>query len=155
MAFIEEPTGEFKHFTIKYGTLAEQMAEGFGTELKYINLSRTETKEGFQTLKTEIRENFQGLRAETNEGFETLRTEMKDEFESLRNEIKEDMNKSFQSMATKRDAISKNLARAIRILQEEFTRTRTELTRAVDNLARLVEAPMGRALRLFKLSSHI
>jgi len=43
-----KPTSEFKYFTIKYGELAEEMAEGFGTGLKYMNLSRTETSKKYQ-----------------------------------------------------------------------------------------------------------
>lgn len=113
-------TGKFKHFTIKYGELVEEISEGFGTGLRYINLSRAETKNGFQTLRTE-----------TKNGFQTVGNEIK--------EMREGMNKSFQLMSTKYDAISENLAQAIKTLQEESVKTRTELTRAVDSLSKLVE----------------
>jgi len=104
-----KPTGEFQFFTIKYGDLTEETAEGFGTGLKYVNLSRYETREGFQTLGNEI------------------------------TTMRKDMNKNFQEMSGKYDATSQNLSQAIRIIQEESIKTRNELIRAVDNLSRLVE----------------
>ncbi|MEM2935846.1 MAG: acylphosphatase [Candidatus Bathyarchaeia archaeon] len=159
-----KPTGEFPVFIIKYGDLTEEMAEGFGTGLKYISLSRDETREGFQTLRsemkggfetlrTEMRGGFEVLRTETKEGFQTLRSDMKEGFQTLRTETKEgfqalgseikgmreDMNRNFEEMSGKYEAISQNLGQAIKILQEESTKTRNELTRAVDNLSRLVE----------------
>lgn len=126
-----KPTGEFKYFKIKYGKLAEEMAEGFSTGLKYMNLSKAETKQGFQKLG-----------AETKEGFQTLQTEMKDGFQTVVGEIKgmrEDMNRNFQEMSAKYSTISKILGEAVKTIQEESTKTRKELIRAVDNLSRLVE----------------
>lgn len=159
-----KPTKEFKFFLIKYGDLNEEMGEGFGTGLKYINLSRAETKEGFQNLgaqmgegfdamankmeqgfgsvRTEIRQGFQATRAETKQGFKAMKTEMGQGFGSLKNEIsgmRQDMNKNFQDMSTKYDAISDNLGQAVKIIQEESIKTRNELIRAVDNLSKLVE----------------
>ena len=152
-ATYSEPTGVFQHFTIKYGDPTEEMAEGFGAGLRYVNLSRRETREGFQTLRTETREGFQGLRTEMKEGFETLRSETKEGFGTLRTEtregfqtlgnemkgMREDMNKNFREMSEKYDAILQSLGEAIKMIQEESTKTRSELIRAVDNLSRLVE----------------
>jgi len=104
-----KPPGRFKFFTIKYGDLAEEMTEGFGTGLSFINLSRAENKQGFQGLKTEIR----GMR--------------------------EDINKNFQEMSTKYDAISRSLSEAVQAIQSESIKTRTELIRAVDYLSQLVQ----------------
>jgi len=103
------PTGEYQYFTMKYGDLAEEMTEGFGTGLKYINLSRQENKEGFQTLGGEIKA------------------------------MRDDVNKNFQNMSERYDDISQNLGQAVKIIQEESTKTRAEMTRAVDNLSKLVE----------------
>lgn len=114
------PTGEHQYFTIKYGDLAEEMTEGFGTGLKYINLSRQENREGFQTLRSEMKEGFQTLGGETKA-------------------MRDDMNKNFQNMSERYDDISQNLGQAVKIIQEESTKTRAEMTRAVDNLSKLVE----------------
>lgn len=107
-----------------FHTLREDMKEGFQT-------LKTETKEGFNTLKEDMKESFQILRTETKEGFQTLTGEIK--------EMREDMNTNFQEMSTKYDVISQNLGQAIRIFQEESTKTREEMVRAVDNLSRLVD----------------
>jgi len=134
-----KPTGEFKFFAIKYGELAEEMAEGFGTGQSYINLSRTENKQGFRMFKEETRGGFKDLkkefavsRAETKQGFKGLRTEMKG--------MREDMNKNFSTMSTKYDVISRNLSGAVKAIQKESVQTRAELIRAVDNLSKLVQA---------------
>jgi len=104
-----KPTGEFQFFAITYGNLTEEMAEGFGTGLKYINLSRHETRQGFHSLGNEVKA------------------------------MREGMDKNFQEMSGRYDAISENLSQAIRIIQEESVKTRSELIRAVDNLSRLVD----------------
>ena len=98
------PTGKFKFFAIKYGDLTEEMAEGFGTGLSYISLSRAENKQGFRDLKEEFRIS----RAETRQGFQDLKTEMKG--------MREDMNKNFQEMSTKYDAISRSLSEAVQAI---------------------------------------
>ena len=141
-ATYSEPTGEFKYFTIKSGDLIEEMIEGFGAGLKYINLSRAETKEGFQTLGNEMKGEIQTLRTDMKEGFQTLRADTKEGFQTLGNEMRatrEDINKNFQEMSGRYDAISQNLSQAIKIMQDESTKTRNELIRAVDNLSRLIE----------------
>jgi len=157
-------TGEFQFFMIKQGDLVDEMAEGFGAGLKYMDLSRkenkegfeslrSETKDGFQTLRGEMRNGFQTLQSETREGFQTIRGEMREGFQTLRTETKEgfetltgemremrdDMNKNFQEMSTKYDAISQNLSQAVRIIQEESIKSREEMVRAVDKLSSLVD----------------
>lgn len=148
-----KPTKEFKFFLIRYGDLTEEIAEGFGTGLKYIDLSRVEAKQSFRNLsvqmeegsesvRTEIGEGFRTLRTETRDGFKTMRTETGQGFGSLKNEIsgmRQDMNKNFQDMSEKYDAISANLGQAVKVIQEESIRTRNQLIRAVDNLSKLVE----------------
>jgi acylphosphatase len=125
------PTSEFEFFSIKYGDLNEEMGEGFGTGLKYVNLSRAETRQGFQNLSSQM-----------GRGVESVGTEMRQGFGSLKNEIggmRQDMNNNFQDMSKKYDAISNNLGQAVKIIQDESVRTRNELIRAVDNLSKLVE----------------
>jgi len=148
-----KPTGEFEFFTIKYGDLNEEMGEGFGTGLKYMNLSRAENKQGFDSSRTEMKHGFNAVKTEISKGFGTQRTEMKQGFQNLcthmsegfgttKNEIKgmrQDMNRNFQEMSTKYDTISDNLSQAIKIIQDESIKTRNELIRAVDNLSKLVE----------------
>ena len=102
-----EATGGYEFFNIVYGELTEEMAEGFGTDLKYINLSRKENKQGLQTLGSEVRE------------------------------MHKDVNASFQEMSEKYDVISQNLGDAVKIIQEESTKTREELIRVVDNLSKI------------------
>jgi len=43
-----KPTGEFQFFTIKYGDLTEEMAEGFGTEMEYRKLYIKDIRNIFQ-----------------------------------------------------------------------------------------------------------
>lgn len=126
-----KPTAEFEHFTIKYGDLNEEMAEGFSTGLKYMNLSRAESKQGFGSLSKEMQQGFQKLDTHTQKGFETTKAEISG--------MRQDINKNFKDMSTKYDKISDNLSQAIKIIQEESIKTRNEMIRAVDNLSKLVE----------------
>lgn len=93
-----EATGEYEHFNLVPGDLPEEIVEGFGTGLKYINLSREETKQGFKRVEKSI------------------------------TAMHGDMNKHFEEMAKRYNAIS-----------SELVRTRDELTRAVDNMSRLID----------------
>lgn len=137
-----KPTGKFKYFTIKYGDLAEEMAEGFGTGLSYINVSRAENKQCFQTLGDKTEEGFKTLGHKMDNGFKTSRAENRQGFQEVKTEIsgmRKDMNKNFKEMSTKYDAISQNLSEAVKAIQSESVKTRTELIRAVDKLSRLVD----------------
>lgn len=102
-------TGEYEHFNLISGDLTEEIVEGFGTGLKYINLSREETRHGFKGVEKSIT---------------TMRTDLKDSVTAMH----ESMNKNFEKMAKRYDAIS-----------SELIRTREELTRAVDNMSRLID----------------
>jgi len=53
-----KPTGEYAAFIIQYGEPPEEIGEGSGTGSKYLNLLRTETKEGFHNLGVKIDSNF-------------------------------------------------------------------------------------------------
>jgi len=67
---------------------------------------------------------------------------MREGFQTVGNKIgsmHEDMNRNFEEMSERYDAISDNLSQAVKMIQEESTKTRIELTRAVDNLSKLVE----------------
>ena len=102
-------TGEFQSFRVGHGELVEEIVEGFASGLRYMNVSRQETKEGFKALSSEI------------------------------GGMHEDMNKSFEQMSGRYETISINLMQAVKMIQEESANTRIELKRAVDNLSRLVE----------------
>ena len=102
-------TGEFQSFRVGHGELVEEIVEGFASGLRYMNVSRQETKEGFKALSSEI------------------------------GGMHEDMNKSFEQMSKRYETISINLTQAVKMIQEESANTRIELKRAVDNLSRLVE----------------
>ena len=102
-------TGEFQSFRVGHGELVEEIVEGFASGLRYMNVSRQETKEGFKALSSEI------------------------------GGMHEDMNKSFEQMSERYETISINLTQAVKMIQEESANTRIELKRAVDNLSRLVE----------------
>lgn len=115
-----QPTGEFQYFTTKHGDPTDEMYEGFGTGLRYMDLSRHEMREGFQTMRTEMKE-----------GFENLGGELKG--------MREDMNRNFKEMSEEYDAISQSLGQAIKMIQEESTKTRNELIRAVDKLSALID----------------
>lgn len=131
MSTYSKPTGEFQSFAVKFGDLTEEMAEGFASGLKYMNVSRQETTEGFQTLGNETKQGFQTLGSEMREGFQTVGNKI--------GSMHEDMNRNFKEMSERYDAISGNLTQAVKMIQEESTKTRIELTRAVDNLSKLVE----------------
>lgn len=79
-------TGRLKPFQIKYGTLVEEMTEGFGAGLKYINVSRSETKEGFKSLKTEIASGFKSMDAKYGAISETLK-QLREDFHRLTSAI--------------------------------------------------------------------
>lgn len=140
-----EATGEYKFFSLVPGDLAEELVEGFGTGLKYINLSRDETKQGFQKVEGSIEgtrsdikdmhENLKGsiedMHKDVQAGLQEERSDMKAMHKNLKGSIDsmhEDMNEHFEEMAKRYDAIS-----------SELIRTREELKRAVDNMSRLID----------------
>lgn len=54
-------------------------------------------------------------------------------------EMRTDMNRNFDEMAKRYDSISTALNEAVNTMKVELLKTREELTRAVDNLSRLVQ----------------
>jgi len=126
-----EATGEFEHFSLIAGDLAEEIVEGFGTGLKYINLLREETKQGFRRVEETIRSTHEDLKGvikdvhkDLKSSITAMHTDLKGSIESMHG----DMNKHFEEMAKRYDVIS-----------SELIRTREELTRAVDNMSRLID----------------
>lgn len=115
-----EATGEYEHFNLIPGDLAEEIVEGFGTGLKYINLSRKETKQGFKRVEKAIKSTHEDLKGSV----EDMRKDLKGSITAMHG----DMNKHFEEMAKRYDAVS-----------SELIRTREELTRAVDNMSRLID----------------
>lgn len=109
----KEATGEYEHFRLTTGNLAEEIVEGFGTGLKYINLSRDKTRQGFKRVEESI-----------TASIKDMRTDLKGSITAMHG----DMNKHFEEMAKRYDAIS-----------SELIRTREELTRAVDNMSKLID----------------
>ncbi len=122
-----EATGEYEHFNLVSGDLTEEIVEGFGTGLKYINLSREETKQGFERVEgsiTAMHTDLKTMHTDLKGSITTMHTDLKGGIEAMH----KDMNKHFEEMAKRYDAIS-----------SELIRTREELTRAVDNMSRLVD----------------
>lgn len=89
----KEATGEYEHFKLITGDLAEEIVEGFGTGLKYINLSREETKQGFKRVEESI-----------TVSIKDMHTDLKGSITAMHG----DMNKHFEEMAKRYDAISSN-----------------------------------------------
>lgn len=129
-----EATSKYQHFNLLAGDLTEEIVEGFGTGLKYINLSREETKQGLKNIETTANLS----RNETKQGFNkveksitSMHTDLKEMHTDLKGSIDSmhnDMNQHFGEMAKRYDATSR-----------ELIRTRKELTRAVDNMSRLID----------------
>lgn len=104
-----EATGEYEHFSLVSGDLTEEILEGFGTEVKYINLSREENKEGFDRVEKRIKASIYSMH--------------------------EDMNEHFGEMAKRCDVISSELIRT----REELTRTLDNMSRLIDEFIKARE----------------
>jgi acylphosphatase/BMFP domain-containing protein YqiC len=115
-----DATGEYEYFNLVREDVAEELVEGFGSGLKHINLSRAETKQGFQKLEESIKSTHEDLKGSIEGMHKDLKTSIQD--------MHGDINKHFEEMAKRYDAIS-----------SELIRTREELTRAVDNMSRLID----------------
>jgi acylphosphatase len=94
-----KPTGELEFFMVKYGELAEEMAEGFGTGLKYMDRTRAETQQGFQTLTGKVDTGFQTLTGKVDTGFQTLTGKVDTGFQTLTGKV----DKGFQTLTGKVD----------------------------------------------------
>jgi len=75
-----EATGEYEHFSLVSGDLTEEIIEGFGTGLKYVNLSREETKQGFSRVEGSITAMHADLK--------TMHTDLKGSVEEMRKDLK-------------------------------------------------------------------
>jgi len=104
-----EATGEYQHFNLISGDLTEEIVEGFGTGLKYINLSREENKEGFDRVEKRIKASIYSMH--------------------------EDMNEHFGEMAKRCDVISSELIRT----REELTRILDNMSRLIDEFIKARE----------------
>jgi len=106
------PDAKLKHFAIRFGSVQEELQEGFGAMQTEFQDYRGDFK-NFRSEFRDYRKEFRGFAVRTNDNFKGL-----DE---------------------KYGVISEKLTNILETLQRESVETRKELTRAVDNLARLVE----------------
>jgi len=104
-------TGEFKYFEIKYGPLEEEMGERLVAAFKIGVATRQDIKNMHQDLKG-VHQDLKGMHQDLKTGIESMH---------------HDMNRHFEEMAKRYDAIS-----------AELLKTREELKRAVDTLVDLV-----------------
>lgn len=101
-----------KFFSIEFGSLAEELQEGFGSMEREFRDYRGEFR-GFVGEFRDYRHEFRGFAERTGKNFETL--------------------------AKKYGEISEKLTRVLETLQRESAETRRELTRAVDALTELIK----------------
>lgn len=105
-----------KFFDVEFGSLAEELQEGFGSMEKEFRDYRGEFR-GFVGEFRDYRGEFHGFAERTDKSFETL--------------------------AQKYGEISEKLTQVLETLQRESAETRRELTRAVDALTELVKRFIG------------
>lgn len=121
-SFVEkavDPNPKVKYFEVKFGSMAEELQEGFGA---------------MESEFRDYREEFTDYR----EGFRDFRGEFKDYREEFRG-FAERTDQSFKILGEKYGEISEKLTQVLETLQKESLETRKELTRAVDTLSGLVE----------------
>jgi acylphosphatase len=122
-----------KFFNVEFGSLAEELQEGFGSMEKEFRDYRQEFR-GFVGGFRDYREEFRDYRQESR-GFVG-------EFRDYRGEFRgfaERTDKNFETLAQKYGEISEKLTQVLETLQRESAETRRELTRAVDALTELVK----------------
>ncbi|MBO3755310.1 MAG: acylphosphatase [Candidatus Brockarchaeota archaeon] len=141
-SFVEKPSGirpGLKYFRIRFGPLAEELQEGFGSMEKEFRDYREEFR-GFVGEFRDYRGEFRGFVGE----FRDYRNEFRDfvgEFRDYRNEFRDFAKKTdenFKLLMDKYGEISEKLTRILETLQRESLETRRELTRAIDTLSELV-----------------
>jgi len=110
---------KMKFFNVKFGSLAEELQEDFGSMEKEFRDYRGE---------------FRGFVGE----FRDYREEFRDYREEFRN-FAERTDKNFQMLAERYGEISEKLTQVLETLQRESAETRRELTRAVDALTELIK----------------
>jgi acylphosphatase len=114
-----KPYPGLKHFGIKFGSVSEELQEGFGA------------------MQTEFRDYRNEFRDYRNE-FRDYRNEFRDYREEFRG-FAERTDNNFKELGNRYGEISEKLSTILDTLQRESAETRKEMTRAVDNLARLVD----------------
>jgi len=106
-------------FVVSYGSLEDELQEGFGA---------------MQAEFGDYRDEFRSYVGE----FRDYRNEFKDYRDEFRGFAKR-TDDNFKSLGERYGEISEKLTLVLETLQKESAETRRELTRAVDNLARLVD----------------
>lgn len=113
------PDPKMKYFEIKFGSIEEELQEGFGAMEKEFKDYRGEFKDFRQEFKD-------------------YRSEFKDYREEFRN-FADRTDKNFKILDEKYGEISSKLTQILETLQKESIETRKELTRAIDTLSELVK----------------
>lgn len=153
------PNPKMKHFEVKFGSMAEELQEGFGAMEKEFRDYRGEFgnfRGEFRNFRGEFGDfrgefgNFRGEFKDYRQDFENYRQEFKDyreEFRDYREEFRsfaERTDQSFKILGERYGEISEKLTQVLETLQKESLETRRELTRAVDTLSELVRQFLGR-----------
>ena len=132
--FAEEtakPDPKMKYFEIRFGSIAEELQEGFGAMEKEFRDYRGEFKD--------YRQEFRGFVGE----FRDYREEFRDYRQEFRS-FAERTDQNFKTLEEKYGEISTKLTQVLETLQRESMETRKELTRAVDTLVELVRRFIGK-----------
>ena len=108
-----------KFFDVKFGSLAEELQEGFGS---------------METEFKDYRREFGGFAGE----FRDYRKEFRDYRQEFRG-FAERTDESFQTLGERYGEISEKLTEVLETLRRESAETRRELTRAVDALTELIK----------------
>ncbi|MDI6690267.1 MAG: acylphosphatase [Candidatus Bathyarchaeota archaeon] len=128
-----EVNPDLKFFTIEFGSLAEELQEGFGSVEKEFR----DYREEFRNYRQEFRDYRQEFRSFVGE-FGDYRKEFRDYRQEFRN-FAERTDKNFENLAQKYGEISEKLTQVLETLQKESAETRKELIRAVDALTELIK----------------
>lgn len=146
--------GEFEYFDIKYGLPEEELGDRMVMAVNFAKETRKEIGEMRKDVKdvhTGIKDMHSDIKVmgtdikEMKTDIKEMRTDVKQVssgIEGMHSEIHEmrtDMNRNFDEMAKRYDSISIALNEAVNTMKVELLKTREELTRAVDNLSRLVQ----------------
>jgi len=128
-----EPNPEVRFFKIEFGSLAEELQEGFGSMEREFRDYREEFG-GFVGEFRDYRQEFRDYREEFG-GFVGEFRDYRQEFRGFA----ERTDKNFQTLGEKYGEISEKLTQVLETLRKESYETRRELTRAVDALTELVK----------------
>lgn len=117
---------EVKFFSVEFGSLAEELQEGFGS---------------MESEFSDYREEFRDYRSEFG-GFVGEFRDYREEFRDYRGEFRsfaERTGENFQTLGERYGEISAKLTQVLETLRRESAETRKELTRAVDALTELIK----------------